>query len=193
MSIISLIFFVLFFKYFTICYKQCGVYLSDVNLMLIAWLHSDLFCCHLCPSVSPNLSLNPKTLQNYKTKWNKTLRQLEQFSEQTPFLSDVSSPCCGYFSMLSRESALWLLITCLLVYYLLRHILLSLSFSLYLCQSVSNLPAAGWRRSEGLRNGGGSSKFLPVAQHPNPPPFLPSSGIILQFHWLGGVLLRQNK
>ncbi len=48
---------------------------------------------------------------NCETEWNKTLKGLEQFRKQTPFFSIVPLPCCGYFSMPSMGSTLWLLIT----------------------------------------------------------------------------------
>lgn len=136
------------------------------------------------PSEGPVICrLSPKTLPNYKTPRNKALKGLEQFSEQTPFLSAVPFPCCGYFSMPSRGSALWLLITCLSEGYPLRHI--SLFFFLFL--SIYAALFATHQQLDGMRSAGPNAKvvrnkFLPLAQRSNPPPFLPSSSIILHIH-----------
>lgn len=124
---------------------------------------------------------------NYKTEWNKTLKGLEQFRKQTPFVSIVPLPCCGYFSMPSMGSTLWLLIT-----YPFKLLPPETHFSLlYLCRSVSTYQQL--QRGASSASSSSSSKFLPVAQHANTPPFLCSSSIILQFHWLGGVVLQWNQ
>lgn len=110
---------------------------------------------------------------NYKTEWNKTLKGLEQFRKQTPFYSIVPLPCCGYFSMPSMGSTLWLLIT-----YPFKLLPPETHFSLlYLCRSASTYQQLQWRAS----SGGSSSKFLPVAQHANTPLFFAAQALYCSF------------
>ncbi len=110
---------------------------------------------------------------NYKTEWNKTLKGLEQFRKQTPFFSIVPLPCCGYFSMPSMGSTLWLLIT-----YPFKLLPPETHFSLlYLCRSVSTYQ----QLQRGASSAGSSSKFLPVAQHANTPLFFAAQALYCSF------------
>lgn len=109
---------------------------------------------------------------NYKTEWNKTLKGLQQFRKQTPSFSIVPLPRCGYFSMPSMGSTLWLLIT-----YPFKLLPPETHFSLfYLCRSVSTYQQLQRRASSG-----GSSKFLPVAQHANTPLFFAAQALYCSF------------
>lgn len=108
---------------------------------------------------------------NYKTEWNKTLKGLEQFRKRTPFYSIVPLACCGYFSMPSVSSTLWLLIT-----YPFKLLPPETHFSLlYLCRSATTYQ----QLQRGVSGGGG--KFLPVAQHANTPLFFAAQALYCSF------------
>lgn len=85
----------------------------------------------------------------------------------------MPSTRCGYFSLPSMSSTLWLLITCLS-----KLLPPETHFSpLYLCRSVST-----YRQLQGgVRYGRSSSKFLPVAQHANPPLFFAAQALYCSF------------
>lgn len=131
-------------------------------------------CRFRCLVVKPKACAQSKAVfLNYKTKWNKTLKGLEQFRKQTPFFSIVPLPCCGYFSMPSMGSTLWLLIT-----YPFKLLPPETHFSLlYLCRSVSTYQ----QLQRVASSGGSSSKFLPVAQHANTPLFFAAQALYCSF------------
>lgn len=98
---------IFFLKTFQSTKKKSWAFLS---WQIYSWSISPLVCFVL----EPKHTHNPRQrffFLNYKTEWNKTLKGLEQFRKQTPFFSIVPLPCCGYFSMPSMGSTLWLLIT----------------------------------------------------------------------------------
>lgn len=110
---------------------------------------------------------------NSEPKRNKTLKGLEQFRKQTPFYSIVPLPCRGYFSMPSMGSTLWLLIT-----YPFKLPPPETHFSLlYLCCSASTYQQLQ-EQAASLQQ---SSKFLPVAQHANTPPFFAAQALYCSF------------
>lgn len=121
-------------------------------------------------------TVQSSSFSSYKTKWNKTLKGLEQFRKQTPFSSIVPPPCWGYFSMHSMGSTLWLLIT---YPFKLPPPETFFSSLLYLCRSVSTYQQLQPGASSPGRSG--SSKFLPVAQHTNTPLFFAAQALYCSF------------
>lgn len=147
-----------------------NVFLPRKNI----YIWSNQRCSFRCLVVKPKACAQSKAVfLNYKTKWNKTLKGLEQFRKQTPFFSIVPLPCCGYFSMPSMGSTLWLLIT-----YPFKLLPPETHFSLlYLCRSVSTYQ----QLQRGASGRGSSSKFLPVAQHANTPLFFAAQALYCTF------------
>ena len=145
--------------------------------LLVIYSCSEKPCPSGCLVVESKRRHGPRQrFLNYKTEWNKTLKGLEQFRRQTPFVSIVPLPCCGYFSMPSMGSTLWLLIT-----YPFKLLPPETHFSLlYLCRSVSTYQQLQ-RGTSSAGSSSSSGKFLPVAQHANTPLFFAAQALYCSF------------
>lgn len=122
----------------------------------------------------------------FTTKLNemKTLKGFEKFRKQTPFFSIVPLSCCGYFSTHSMSSTLWLLIT-----YPFKLRPPETHFPHFICAALF-LPTSSCKKEQ---NSGGSSRFLPVAQHANTPLFFAAHALYCSFIDWGGVVLQWNQ